>query len=160
MGVKLLALVQAMLWAGLLPAQSLRQLADQRGIRISAAVDPSHFSESLYSTTLSREFNQVEPENAMKFGPIHPSQSTYNFGPPDSIVSFAKSNNMAVRGHTLVWYNQNPSWLTNGQFTPAQLSAILKDHINTVVGHYAGQVYAWAVVNEAFSDNGTLRSFI
>lgn len=141
-------------------AQPLRDLADQRGIRIGAAVDPSHFAESAYASTLAREFNQVEPENAMKFGPIQPGPATFNFAPPDAIVAFANSHNMAVRGHTLVWHNQNPGWLTNGNYTPAQLSSILQNHINTVVGHYAGQVYAWDVVNEAFNDNGTLRSTI
>jgi endo-1,4-beta-xylanase len=143
-----------------LPAQTLRDLAAQRGIRIGAAADPAHLNETLYAGTLSREFNQLEPENAMKFGPIHPGPTTYNFGPPDALVSFARTNNMAVRGHTLVWHNQTPTWLTGGNYLPAQLSAILHDHINTVVGHYAGQVYAWDVVNEAFNDDGTLRSTI
>jgi uncharacterized protein (TIGR03437 family) len=67
---------------------------------------------------------------------------------------------MATRGHNLVWYNQLPNWLTGGNNTPAQLSAILQDHINTVVGRYAGQLYAWDVVNEAFNGDGTLRSFL
>jgi endo-1,4-beta-xylanase len=143
-----------------LTAQPLRQLTDQRGIRLGAAADPSHFSEALYADTLAREFSQLEPENAMKFGPIHPGPSTYNFGPPDALVAFARQHNMSVRGHTLVWHNQLPSWVTSGAYTPTQLSGILHDHINTVVGHYAGQVYAWDVINEAFNDDGTLRSTI
>lgn len=143
-----------------LAAQPLRDLADQRGIRFGAAADPSHLGENGYANTLGGEFSQLEPENAMKFGPIHPGPTTYNFGPPDALVSFARTHKMAVRGHTLVWYNQNPSWLTGGNFSPAQLSGFLQEHINTVVGHYAGQVYAWDVVNEAFNDNGTLRSTI
>ncbi len=156
-----IAVIAAMLACGPpLTAQTLRQLADQRGIRIGAAADPAHSNEISYTATLSREFNQLEPENTMKFGPLHPGPTTYNFGPPDSLVSFARANNMAVRGHTLVWHNQNPSWLTNGSYNSAQLSSILKDHIDAVVGHYAGQVYAWDVVNETFNDNGTLRSTI
>ena len=143
-----------------LTAQPLRQLAGQRGIRIGTAVDPSHFSETLYAGTLAREFSQIEPENVMKFGPIHPGPTSYNFGPPDSLVVFARANNIAVRGHTLVWHNQNPAWLTGGNFTPDQLASQLHDHINTVVGRYAGQIYAWDVVNEAFNDNGTIRSTI
>jgi endo-1,4-beta-xylanase len=141
-------------------AQPLRSLASQRGIHIGAAADPSHFADPSYTATLAREFNQLEPENAMKFGPIHPGPTTYNFGPPDALASFARDHRMAVRGHTLVWHNQIPAWLTRGSYTPGQLSAILQDHIDTVLGHYAGQVYAWDVVNEAFNDDGTLRSTI
>jgi endo-1,4-beta-xylanase len=141
-------------------AQSLRDLAAQRGIHIGSAADPSYFSEAGYSDTLGREFNQLEPENDMKFGPIHPGPTTYNFVRADALVAYAQAHNMAVRGHTLVWYQQNPAWLTNGGYTSSQLSQILQDHINTVVGRYAGQVYAWDVVNEAFNDDGTIRSTI
>lgn len=141
----------------ILSAQSLRSLADERGIHFGAAVAPSHFSETAYASVLAREFNQVEPENAMKFGPIHPAPDTYNFAPADAIVAFAQAHGMAVRGHTLVWHNQRPAWLTGGTFTPDQLFSILQDHIKKVVGHYAGKVYAWDVVNEAFESDGTLR---
>src|SRR5690348_6353076 len=85
-----------------LAGQSMRDLGDQRNIRIGAAVDPTHFSETAYADTLTREFSQVEPENAMKFGPIHPGVNTYSFSQPDAIVAFAQSHNMLVRGHTLV----------------------------------------------------------
>lgn len=141
-----------------LPAQSLRELAAERGVRISAAAEPNRLSEASYASTLSREFDQLEPENAMKFGPIHPARSTYNFTGADALAAFARANNMGVRGHTLVWHSQNPGWLTGGNFAPEQLSSILQEHISTVVRRYAGQVNAWDVVNEAFNDNGTLRS--
>src|SRR5437016_2422379 len=143
-----------------LAAQPLRDLADRRGIRIGAAAVPSRLSETSYAETLAREFNQIEPENAMKFGLIHPAPATYNFEPPDSLVAFARAHKMAVRGHTLVWHNQNPVWVTGGKHTPEELRSILEEHIKTVVGHFAGQVYAWDVVNEAFNNNGTMRSTI
>jgi endo-1,4-beta-xylanase len=143
-----------------LPGQSLRSLADERGIKIGAAVAPSHFGETAYAATLAREFNQVEPENAMKFGPIHPGPKSYNFDPADAIVEFAQAHKMAVRGHTLVWHNQVAAWVKSGNFTPEQLSAILQEHINTVVGRYAGKVYAWDVVNEAYESDGTMRKTI
>jgi endo-1,4-beta-xylanase len=147
---------------GVAPAfsQALRDLAAERGIRFGAAADPSFFAEGLYADTLAREYSQIEPENAMKFGPIHPQVNGYSFGTADSVVSFGRAHGMAVRGHTLVWHNQNPTWLTSGGYSSSQLNSILHDHIQTVVSHYKGQVYAWDVVNEAFDDTGNLRSTI
>ncbi len=140
--------------------QPLRDLAERRSVRIGAAVNPARLGEAEYASTLAREFNQIEPENAMKFGPIHPDGKTYNFGPADQVVAFARDHKMAVRGHTLVWHKQNPAWIVNGSLTPEQLSAALRDHIRAVVGRYAGQVYAWDVVNEAFNDDGTPRETV
>jgi endo-1,4-beta-xylanase len=140
--------------------QPLREFAERRGVKIGTAVNPARLSEAAYGETLAREFNQAEPENAMKFGPIHPGASTYNFGPADAVVEFAIAHKMAVRGHTLVWHNQNPQWLTGGNLTPGQLAEAMLDHIRMVVGRYAGKVSAWDVVNEGFNDNGSLRSTI
>ena len=67
---------------------------------------------------------------------------------------------MIARCHNLNWYNQNPAWLTSGNFDNATLIGILQNHIANVVGHYKGQCYAWDVVNEALNDNGTYRSDI
>ena len=155
-----LKLYFALLAAVPLAAQTLRDLADQRGIHIGSAADPQYLAQSDYATTLGQQFSQLEPENDMKFGPIQPGPTTYNFPPADQLAAFAAANNMVVRGHTLVWHQQNPAWLTGGNYSPSQLSAILLDHINTVVGHYGAQVYAWDVVNEAFNDDGTIRSTI
>ncbi|MEO5926815.1 MAG: endo-1,4-beta-xylanase [Bryobacteraceae bacterium] len=141
-------------------AQTLKEWGAMRRILIGAAVDPSRFSEAAYASTLRAEFSKVTPENLMKWDALHPGINTYNYAPADSIVTFATQNSMQVRGHTLVWHSQNPAWLTGGGFTPTQLSGLLQDHINNVVGHYAGKVYAWDVVNEAFNDDGTLRATI
>ncbi len=97
----------------------------------------------------------------MKFGLIHPRPDTdpqpYDFRGADSLVAFAQAHNMVVRGHTLVWHNQIPAWVTKGSFSSSQLAKILKDHIDTVMAHYASKVYAWDVVNEAFNDDGSMR---
>jgi endo-1,4-beta-xylanase len=72
-------------------------------------------------------------------------------------VQFAKDNNMAVHGHTLIWHRQNPRWLLKGDWSRDELIAIMKDHIDTVVGHFAGDVLVWDVVNEAFEEDGSYR---
>jgi endo-1,4-beta-xylanase len=49
---------------------------------------------------------------------------------------------------------QRHRWLVEGSLSKPQVSAILKQHIQTVVGRYRGRVFAWDVVNEAVDDEG------
>lgn len=104
------------------------------------------------------QFNSMTAENAMKMGPIHPSEHQYNWEAADSIAAFAKRNNLKLRGHTLCWHNQTPRWfftdsITGKQVTKEVLLQRLKDHISKVVHRYKDVVYAWDVVNEAISDD-------
>ena len=140
-----------------LEAQSLRQQADTLGISIGTAVRPSLLSERLYAATLGREFNMVEPEDAMKWAVIRRERSTFDFTGGDRVLAFAQVHRMKDRGHTLVWPWSNPAWLTSQSFTPEQLSQILQEHITTVVTHFRGKVFAWDVVNEAFDEHGALK---
>jgi endo-1,4-beta-xylanase len=136
---------------------SLRSLAQVRGIRIGAAVAVQPLrSEAIYAETLAREFNMLTPENVMKFAPLRPSRDGYDFDKADAIVDFAETHAMQVRGHVLVWHQQLPSWLTEGNWTRDELIEILHEHIATVVGRYRGRILAWDVVNEAVTDDGSL----
>jgi|ERR1035438_4170073 endo-1,4-beta-xylanase len=149
-------------FGALLHEQSLREAAQGSGMLIGTAVRPAQLSELAYSSTLAREFNMVEPEDALKWEVVHPDPERYDFSQADRVVDFANRNDMKVRGHTLVWHRQNPKWLTDGKFTADELAAILEKHIKTVVGHYRGRIFAWDVVNEAFDEihPGALRSTI
>lgn len=143
--------------------ESLRQAAQHSGMLIGAAVRPAQLSESAYAATLAREFNLLEPEDALKWEVLRPDPQSFDFSQADQVVDFALRHNMKVRGHTLVWHHQNPPWLTAGSFTPDQLSKLLETHIKTVVGHYRGKIFAWDVANEAFDEGdraGRLRSTI
>lgn len=145
-------------------ASTLRQAGDARHIYIGAAVASAFLAEADYSAILGSEFSQLQAENEMKFALVHPRPDTdpnpYNFKGGDALVAFAQSHNMVVRGHTLVWHNQVPQWVTKGNYSSAQLADILQRHIKTVMAHYSVKVYAWDVVNEAFNDDGTMRHTI
>lgn len=136
----------------------LRDLSEMRGTKIGAAVaiEPLR-TEILYSMTLSREFNMLTPENAMKFRSLHPEPFRYDFSTADEIVAAAELHNMQVRGHSLVWHRQLPPWLTENAWTRKELIKILRKHIKAVVGHYRGRIVAWDVVNEAVAEDGSLR---
>ncbi len=140
---------------------SLRELAQRRGIWMgaSALVDPLQ-TEPLYSETLAQKFNLLTPENEMKFSRLHPERDRYDFTKSATLVNFAKSHQMQVYGHTLVWYRHLPDWLEEGDWSREELMEILQQHIYTVVGRFRGQVQAWDVVNEAVENNGSLRDSI
>jgi endo-1,4-beta-xylanase len=111
-----------------------------------------------YRHLVAKEFSSVTPENQLKWEFVHPEQDVYNFGPTDDIVKFAEQHDQEVRGHTLMWHSQNPAWLNEGDFTADELREILRDHIFTVVGRYAGRIDQWDVANEVFDDAGNLRT--
>jgi endo-1,4-beta-xylanase len=139
------------------PNSTLRQAADHADVLVGAAARPSLFSEAAYSATLAREFNMVEPEDAMKWWTVRQNPGTFDFREGDEVVSFALAHRMKVRGHCLVWDHNNPDWLMQSHFTPAEMSHLLQEHITTVMKHYAGQVFAWDVVNEALDENGRVK---
>ena len=137
-------------------AQSLRGAAFSHNILVGAAVQPALIQKDpQYAATLAREYSALTPENAMKFGPLRPTRTAFNFDDADFLVNFAQAHGMKVRGHTLIWHKQLPDWLTSGTFTRDELIAIMREHISTVVGRYRGRIYAWDVVNEAIADDGT-----
>ena len=142
------------------PPVSLRQAADHPRVLIGTAVRPSQFSEAAYASTLAREYNMIEPEDVMKWWMVRREQDKFDFRQGDEVVRFAQAHDMKVRGHCLVWGHTNPDWLTQGHFTSAQLSQLLHEHIDQVAKHYAGQVFAWDVLNEALDENGKVRDSI
>ncbi|MEU6535032.1 endo-1,4-beta-xylanase [Streptomyces sp. NPDC047000] len=135
----------------------LRDLASAKGKVIGTAVTGSKLTGT-YGDIAGAQFSSLTPGNAMKWGTVEPTQGSFNWTEADQIVAFAKAHNQQVRGHTLVWHNQNPSWLTNGTWTSAQLGTLLQNHITTEVTRYKGDIAAWDVVNEPFNEDGTYRS--
>ncbi len=143
------------------PGASLRLLAQSRGIRIGAAAASGPLqAERRYAEILRHEFSMLTAENEMKFDWLHPDRNRYAFSSADALVAFARANDMAVRGHTLVWHESLPRWLTGGNFTREELLGMLREHIHEVVRHFQGQVEVWDVLNEAVAQDGSLRKTI
>jgi glycosyl hydrolase family 10 len=113
--------------------------------------------DAAYTSIVANQFSTVTPENVMKWDSIEPTQGQLNFGPADQLVSFARQHGQLVRGHTLLWHNQMPSWLTagvgNGTISNDQLRDILKQHIFAEVGHFKGKIWQWDVANEVFANS-------
>jgi len=110
---------------------------------------------------ITKQFNQISPENLLKFQLVHPAADRFAFEAQDRYVQFGLDRKMQVVGHTLVWHQQTPAWVFQGaDGTPVDretLLARMRDHIHTVVGRYKGKIHGWDVVNEAIDEDGALR---
>ncbi len=106
----------------------------------------------------AREFNLISGINQFVFNVMRPARDQYRFCGADQLVAFAEANKMRVAAGSggLLW-GRNPDWLSQGNFTRAQLIDIMHDHIQTVVGRYRGRVHIWNVVNEVHDNVGGLE---
>ncbi len=133
--------------------ETLRSIAETKGIFIGTAVAYTPLMNKIepYSNIFVREFNMVVAENEMKFESLEPSSNNFSWDQADRIVTVATQNNMAIRGHTLLWHQQS-GWASNVN-NPQALSNILSNHIFTVMKRYSNVIVYWDVVNEAIDDN-------
>lgn len=142
------------------PAQeTLGSLAKQRGVYIGAAVGGAFWGNDARYKPGLKQFNIIVAENAMKFDQLEPSRGRFTWQRGDDLAAFAAQNGMALRGHNLLWH-QASDWIANasGGLSRAEMQAILKNHIDSVVTHFKGKILEWDVVNEAIDDGtGALR---
>ncbi len=147
--------------SGIIELQGLRKAAAEAGKFIGAAVKTEPLrDDSVYREVLSREFDYVTPEDATKWGPLAPTASSYIWKDADAIVEFAEAHSQAVKGHTLIWHRQTPSWV-NDSMTAGALRDAMKHHIEATLTRYKGRMRAWDVVNEAVdmaTDSGFTES--
>ena len=88
----------------------------------------------------------------------------------EPLLQFAADNNIPVRGHCLVWHSQTPEWFfkvgydeNNDWVSRDVMLARMENYIKAVLTTLETEwpdveIYCWDVVNEAFADNGNLRT--
>jgi len=115
-------------------------------------------SDENYRKLAAEEVNCLTPEWEMKWNPIEGQRNHFTYQLADKLVEFAKTNNIKVRGHALLWHQEVPQWV-NG-LSKAELESAVKKHINDTITHFKGKIYAWDVLNEIFNDDGTNRDSV
>ncbi len=142
---------------------TLRALADDAGIKIGVAVNADLLENNgKYRNIVNTQYSSVTAENVMKWEAVNPAPGVYDWAAAEALIANAEANGQVVRGHTLVWHNQLPAWITEGDFSAEELREILEHHVRTVAGHFAGDIQQWDVVNEIFNDDaaGSFRETI
>lgn len=136
---------------------------------IGAAVHLDGLSDENYTRNLLSQYNSITAENDMKPEVLLDQAATVSggaikcdFTKMDQYCDFAVANKLKMRGHTLVWHSQTPSWFfkenfdENGDYVdPAEMDERLKQFIYQVFEHintkYKGLFYAYDVCNEVVS---------
>jgi len=155
--------------------------------RIGNCVSVSQLQNSRILNALKAEYNSVTLENEMKpdqllgfsatlitvdeateLGYYIPEGYTdttvpkLNFTALDTAMQICSENGLGMRGHTLIWHSQTPTWLfregytSSGDFVSADvMDARMEFFVKSVINHvydsnYGKCMYAWDVVNEYF----------
>src|SRR5580704_8504459 len=135
--------------AAITGAGSLKAHAAARGLLTGCAVNAGLFrADESFRTLLAEQYSIVVPENCLKWNVLRPTADTYNFTDADSLVAFAETHGMKVRGHNFVWHEALPGWFA-GTVNKGNAEKFLVDHIRTVGGRYKGKMHSWDVVKEA-----------
>jgi endo-1,4-beta-xylanase len=88
--------------------------------------------------------------------PLEPNDGKPDYHAADKVLKWLKSENITVKGHTLVWTNPDnvPQWFV--ALSPEEQRQRLEKHVRDTVTRYAGMIDMWDVVNEAAWANNTL----
>ncbi|MBF0458247.1 MAG: endo-1,4-beta-xylanase [Nitrospirae bacterium] len=129
----------------------LRERAARKGLIYGSAVNYGALTrDTKLAASVVRECGIVVPENELKWEALRPSLDKFDFTQGDFILDFAKKNNILLRGHTLVWHQALPKWFET-TVNSQNAEQVLRNHITTAAGHYAGKMHSWDVVNEAIA---------
>lgn len=152
--------------------------AFQHDFTIGVAVNSGGINDKEEMEFISKNFNSITMENAMKPESLMDGMATENSedGMPeiktkelDRILSTAQEHGLKLRGHCLVWHNQTPEWFFSKDYEPSKgfvdketmkkrMEAYIKKVLTYCQENYPGVVYAWDVVNEAVGDDNNYRT--
>lgn len=145
------------------PARMTLKDAFATAFLVGAAINSRQINgtDTIGDAIIARQFNSISPENVLKWALVEPQPGRFNFDAADRYVALGERDGDAVIGHTLVWHNQTPAWVfqdgAGRAISRDSLVARMRSHIFAVVGRYRGRIRGWDVVNEAVSEDGSLR---
>lgn len=144
--------------------------------RVGTIFNGSTINNSTITAMVLKEFNSITMENEMKPNATLVQSGSTNTNVKVSlnqaakILDFCSKNNIAVRGHVLVWHGQTPTWFFMDNFTSSgnpvseavmeqRLESYIKNMFSTIKTQYPNlNLYAYDVVNEAVSDDASRTS--
>jgi len=128
---------------------ALRKLAAEKGLLYGTTISASQITgDPSFVNLVLRQAGLVVAENEMKWQVMNRGdRGNDDYGPADTVAAFALENDLALRGHNLLWYHRTPNWffdLTSRE----EIESAIVERIRRLAGRYRGMVHSWDVVNE------------
>jgi endo-1,4-beta-xylanase len=130
------------------PVESLRAAAISKSTLAGTDVSNEQLRDPRIAAFVREQCNFLSPEDQMQWSQVHPELDRYNFAAPDELLAFAQTNSLPLHGRTLCQNLELPPWVKKEASTD-NASQLLRGHVETMVGRYAGRIYSWDVLSDA-----------
>lgn len=157
--------------------ETLKSLYANYNIKAGTCLSDQMIRNNRCEKIIKDNFNSITFENQMKPDYILDKNASKKAGElvvnfdstAKSLLKWCKDNDMAVRGHTIVWYSQTPKWIFYEDFNTAG-ALVSREVMLERLESYTKQIfeeleelgyielfYAYDVANEAWMEDGTMR---
>jgi len=128
---------------------ALRKLAADKGLLYGTTISARQIAgDPRFVDLVLQQSNMIVAENDMKWQVMNRgARGDDDYGPADTVAAFAHENDLALRGHNLLWYHRTPSWFFDLD-SREEIESALVERIRRLAGRYRGKVHSWDVVNE------------
>ncbi len=157
--------------------ETFQSLFAKHGIKAGTCLSDYMIGNKKCVEIINEQFNSITFENHLK--PEAVLNKEESIAANDLVVKFndttlalldwCKENDMALRGHTIIWHSQTPDWIfyegfdkKNGLASRDVMLARMESYIKQTFEKleelgYIDMFYAYDVVNEAWMEDGSKR---
>jgi endo-1,4-beta-xylanase len=128
---------------------ALRKLAAEKGLLYGTTISAGQISgDPRFVDLVLQQTGLVVAENDMKWQDMNRGvRGDDDYSPADTVAAFALENDLALRGHNLLWYYRTPNWFFDLE-SRQEIERAIVERIRGLAGRYRGMVHSWDVVNE------------
>lgn len=129
------------------PHGELRIAAERAGIEVGTNIRVNELTSEKTSLYTS-EFNFLQISAPWNI--TESQKGNVNFQNAQRALDIALKSKMQTGGNVggIIYKNDYPSWLTNGNLSRDESIQILRDRVNSVISTFKGKIDRWSVVNE------------
>lgn len=159
------------------PTPGIKEVFEKYNLKTGTCLNDTMLDSKKCVEIIKGNFNSITFENHLKPDAILNHQESKAAG--DLVVKFndatlrllewCKENDMAVRGHTLIWHSQTPNWIFYEDFDTtkalvsrevmlARMESYIRQNFELLESlGYMEMFYAYDVLNEAWMEDGSRR---